>query len=59
MAAVNAKDLVGCLHCVKKSKGRWVSTSYTLFMHWHPFKEGWEVRKCVTCGKLTAQDSRS
>ena len=59
MAAINVVALVGCLHCVRLSKGKWRPTSYTIFQRHHPFKEGWEVRKCVSCGKLTAQDSRS
>lgn len=54
-----ASELTPCEHCKKKMRGRWRSTSYTLFVRWHPFKEGWEIRRCTTCNKGTAQDSRA
>lgn len=30
---------------------------YTGSVRFHPFKPGWEIRKCFTCGRDTAQDS--
>lgn len=57
--AQRASELTPCEHCPKrKVRGRLYATSYTLFVRWHPFKEGWEIRRCVECGKLTAQDSK-
>lgn len=57
--ARRAVENVPCEHCPKTGKGRKrCSTGYTLFVRWHPFKEGWEIRRCVDCGRLTAQDAR-
>jgi hypothetical protein len=47
---VAPRHLNPCMH--EPCKG------YTVFLRWHPFKEGWEIRRCDTCGKDTAQDSR-
>lgn len=56
----NARELVPCMHCPTELRGKTrVSKGYTGFVRFHPFKPGWEIRKCFTCGKLTAQDSRS
>jgi hypothetical protein len=38
---------VRCLHGCKES---------TLHLKVHPFKPGWEIRKCPECGKLSAYD---
>lgn len=41
-----------CMHKCQKP------TPTTLFVRWHPFKEGWEIRKCPECGKNSAYDAR-
>jgi len=51
MPAYQAGAITPCMHqCSPRA--------YTVFVRHHPFKEGWEVRKCTSCGKLSAQDAR-
>ena len=49
MAAVPMRKMCPCKH--KGCKG------FTGFVRHHPFKPGWEIRRCFTCGKDTTQDS--
>jgi hypothetical protein len=51
MAAVPMRKLCPCMH--PGCKG------FTGFVRHHPFKDGWEVRKCFLCKRDTAQDATS
>lgn len=45
---MKAKRPTPCTHkCIKP-------TPSTVFLRFHPFKEGWEVRICPNCKKLSA-----
>ena len=44
---------VTCQHKCRKP------TPTTLFIKHHPFKDGWEIRRCPNCGKDSAFDSRA
>ena len=50
MAALHMNKVCPCMH--DGCKG------FTGFVRFHPFKEGFEVRKCFTCKRNTAQDAR-
>ena len=45
--------VVPCLHgCTKP-------VPETIYLRDHPFKTGWEIRRCVHCGRDSAYDARS
>lgn len=47
-----------CLHeCHKKPREQKTRRTYgvsTHFVRWHPFKEGWEIRRCPACLRYSA-----
>lgn len=48
---VTATRPTPCLHKCKKP------IPSTLFVRWHPFKPGWEIRECPHCRKKSAYSS--
>jgi hypothetical protein len=48
-----------CAWCEGEKRGAALAKCYTVFVRHHPFKPGWEVRRCVECLRTSGQSSTS
>ena len=59
MSRTTYQSPVPCLHCAEELRGtRSPRIPPTLFVRHHPFKPGWEVRRCRECRRDSAYSQR-